>query len=86
MSIDFGLLALAMFIGLLTLFLYDFKRIFIRNKETLKAEAERYQNKFKGNSAEKTRSTATCGTSLSLDQNGNTIITAESRLSFDSYL
>ena len=86
MNIDFELLALAMFIGLLTLFLYDFKKIFTRNKEALKAEAERYQNNFKGNSAEKTRSSATCGTSLSLDQDGSTIITAESRLSFDSYL
>jgi len=83
---NFELLTLGLFLGLIALFLYDFKKVFTRNKEALKHEAERYKNNFVGNSAEATRSSATCGTSLSLDKDGNTIFTGESRLSFDSYL
>ncbi len=70
---DFSLLALALFIGLLTLFLYDFKKLMKRNVRKLDPK---YMND----------ANSTYETSLHLDKEGNTIIKSHRRYYFSRYL
>lgn len=85
MEIKLGLIALGLFLAIIGAALYEFWKIFVANKDALQDEAVRFQKGFSGNSAEKTRSSATLGTSLSFES-GNTKIIPQSRLSIDSYL
>jgi len=85
MEAKLGLITLGLFLLIVGAIIREFWKIFVANKYTLRDEAERFKKDFIGNSAEKTRSSATLGTSLSFES-GNTRINPESRLSIDSYL
>lgn len=71
--VDFSLLALALFVGLLTLFLYDFKKLFVRNLHKLKPE-------------NMTDANAVPQSVLCLDKDGNTTIKGVRKYPFSRYL
>jgi len=73
MNIDFTFLAIAMFFLLLTIMLYDFRKLFTRNLHKLNPKYMNDTNTVKG-------------TKLELDKDGNTVIKPTQRYSFNRYL